>query len=206
MKNRVLIILLCLVLTSVAIAQRSRKSSRYFGNAVLTDSLSTIFFPVLYNEDLLSANKIALWVGIYTNLVVYDFNTDSYRRLFSTDTYIESFRSPTYRSVNEKITNITAKWIFLLVKPNDYNHNGRIDGDDPSVLYVTTTRGEELKALTDTTENVVSFEFFEKQRFGLIKIQRDSDTDFSFRNDSHFYFRKIDLNTLSLGKPIEVSD
>jgi len=206
MKNHGMLFLFCLAFVGTAVGQRSDKLARYFADPVLTDSLSTLFFPTQYNEGFLSTNKIALWGSYYANIVVYNFLTDSSIPLFAADTYIEAFRRPDYMRITEntKIKNITNKWVFLLVKSKDYNDSGRIDGNDPSILYAATTKGEGLRPLTNETENVVSFEFFEKQGFGLIKIQRDSDKDFSFKNnDADFYFRKIDLENLTLGKPIE---
>jgi len=95
--------------------------------------------------------------------------------------------------------------IFLLVKPKDTNNSGRVDEKDPSVLFAVSPNGQTLKQLTDDTENVVSFDNFEKQGFLLIKIQRDSDNDKSFKTeDKEFYFKKVNLTDLTLGKGIEI--
>jgi len=182
---------------------------RQFGEPILTDTLSTIFLPTRYNQEFLSSNKIAFWGDYYANIIVYDFKGDTYKELFGADTYIEAFRgnysySYSYSSATkDKIKNITTKWVFLLVKNKDYNGNGRIDEHDPSTLFVATTKGENLKSLTDETEDVVSFEIFGDQGFAMLKIQKDRDADKSFKNES-IYFKKIDLNDLSMGKEIEL--
>jgi hypothetical protein len=86
----------------------------------------------------------------------------------------------------------------------DHNHNGKIDSDDPSMLYVSDTRGKELKVLTTENENVVNIDLFEKQNFALIKIQRDSNNDGEYNwKDNSFYFLKLDLTTLTFGNKIE---
>ena len=180
--------------------------ARYFGEPILTDTLSTLFIPTRYNEGFLSSNKIAFWGDYYANIVAYNFQTDTYKKLFDKDTFIESMRNNYYATrTTEKIKNLTSKWVFLLVKPKDTNNSGRIDERDPSVLLAVSTDGQTLKQLTDETENVVSFDNFNKQGFLLIKIQRDSDNDKSFKaEDKEFYFKKVNLTDLTLGKGIEI--
>jgi len=95
--------------------------------------------------------------------------------------------------------------VLLLVKPKDTNGSGRTDERDPSVLFAVSTNGEVIHQITDETENVVSFDVFNDQGFVLIKIQRDSNQDKSFKNDDkEYYYRKVDLMDLSLGKEIEL--
>jgi hypothetical protein len=185
---------------------QSKDSPRYFGSPIVTDSASTFFFPIHYSEELMSANKIALGGDYYSNIVVYDFLSDTYQKLFEHDTYIKSLSNLYYSSdLNPQAKNITSKWVFLLVKNTDYNSNGRIDERDPTILFSTTLSGKNLKPITASTENVVSFQLFEKQGFAIARIQRDENGDKSFRDtDSDFYYRKISLNDLSVGKGIEV--
>lgn len=194
------------ILWTVGICQ-SDKMPRYFGEPILTDTLSTVFIPTRYNNELLSTNKIAFWGNYYANIIVYNFKSDTYKKLFELDTYIEAFRGDNeygYGTMTkEKIKNVTSKWVFLLVKNKDYNDSERIDEHDPSTLFVTTINGENLRSLTDVNEHVVSFEIFNNQGFALLKIMRDRDLDKSFKKES-LYLKKIDLNDLSLGKEIEL--
>ena len=87
----------------------------------------------------------------------------------------------------------------------DTNNSGRIDEKDPTILFGVSTNGKNLRPLTDEKENVVSFESYDKQGFILIKIQKDVDNDKSFKNeDKEYYFKKVSLTDLSLGKGIEL--
>ncbi|MEJ7643773.1 MAG: hypothetical protein WKF87_04210 [Chryseolinea sp.] len=194
------------ILTTDGLCQKG--AARYFGEPILTDSLSTLFIPTRYNGEFLSSNKIAFWGDYYANIVAYNFQTDTYRKIFDKDTFIESLRNNNYSygtRTTDKIKNITSKWIFLLVKPRDTNNSGRVDEKDPTVLIAVSPDGQTLKQLTDETENVVSFDNFEKQGILLIKIQRDSDNNKSFKTeDKKFYFKKVNLTDLTLGKGIEV--
>lgn len=206
--NKIVTILLLglTIVTTDGLCQKG--PARYFGEPILTDSMSTLFIPTRYNKEFLSSNKIAFWGDYYANIVAYNFQTDSYRKIFDKDTFIESLRNNNYgysTRTNDKIKNITKKWVFLLVKLKDTNNSKRIDEKDPSVLFAVSPDGQTLKQLTDETGNVVSFENFEKQGFLLIKIQRDSDNDKSFKSeDREFYFKKVNLTDLTLGKGIEI--
>jgi hypothetical protein len=196
--------------TLIAADTLSQKGpARYFGDPIWTDSLSTLFIPTRYNEEFLSSNKIALWGDYYANIIAYNFTTDTYKKVFEKDTFIQSMKAPGSAYIGRlpaKADNITAKWVFLLVKIKDTNISGRIDERDPSVLFAVSIDGQLLKQLTDEKENVVSFDTYEKQGFMLIKIQKDSDNDKSFKaEDKEFYFRKVTLSDLTLGKGIEVN-
>lgn len=194
------------IITTDGLCQKG--PARYFGEPILTDSLSTLFIPTRYNEEFLSSNKIAFWGDYYANIVAYNFQTDTYKKIFDKDTFIESLRGSNYSygaRTTDKIKNITKKWIFLLIKPKDTNNSGRIDEKDPSILFAVSPDGQTLKQLTEETENVVSFDNFEKQGFLLIKIQRDSDNDRSFKTeDKEFYFKKVNLTDLTMGIGIEI--
>jgi hypothetical protein len=188
--------------------QRSDKAPRVFGEAIWTDSTSTLFLPVRYSEGLASTNKIAAWGDYYANLVVYNFQQDSYKKLFAKDTYITGFHVNSYydRHIPGGNENLTNKWVFMTVKHSDYNESGRVDSKDPAILFACTLKGDSLKQITDVRENVVSFQIHEKQGFALLRLQRDSDGDGYFKEeDKEFYFRKISLTDLSLGKPIEIN-
>jgi len=206
MKNKLLIVLFVLSFqATISFAQKS--ASRIFADPILTDSLSTLFIPTLYNQQFLSDNKIALWNYYYANIVVYNFKTDSYTKLFEKDTFIEALQNG-YRydtRAAEKIKNITSRWVFLLVKTTDTNNSGRIDEKDPSVLFAVSVDGTQIKQITTIKENVVSLESYQNQGFMLVKLQRDSDNDGSFKHEDHdFYFRKINLPDLLPGKEIEI--
>lgn len=207
MKKLLVILMLAPMINSTPALCQKEKLPRYFGTPIWTDSASTMFFPLQYNEKLLSDHKIALGGDYYSNILVYDFANDRYRKLFPNDTYIESFQTPyVYPPARQtSIRNTTGKYVLMLVKEKDFNDNGRIDEKDPSVLFASTLKGENLIRLTEITQNVVSFDVFPKQGFVLIRVQRDSDGNKFFDyHDKDFYYQKVDLDDLKVGKPIEI--
>jgi hypothetical protein len=181
--------------------QVSTKLPRFINEPVFTDSVH-IFFPVSYNENLLSNNKIALFGNYYANFIVYDVATDHYKKLFDRDIYILPLNMQPKNSIDfTQPKSVTPNWIFLFVKHKDYNESERVDERDPSILFAVKKSGKELRQLTLESENVLSINLFEKQGFGLVKMQKDSDGNKSFKGES-IYFRKINLTDLSLGKEI----
>jgi hypothetical protein len=207
MKTLILISSILLIsITTEVFCQKSLGSS--LGEPILTDSLSTLFIPVQYDAGILTSNKIALW-NYYANIIVYDYNTDSYKKLFESDTFIKSFEINSNGRfgvlASRKPNELTSKWFFLLVKTKDTNNSGRIDEKDPNCLFAVSTDGKLLRQLTDEKENVVSIEAFEKQGFVLIRIQKDSDNDKSFKpEDKEYYLRKVSLDDLALGNVINL--
>ncbi len=205
MKNPLKYLLLWLSGIQLMAAQESSKLRRDFGEPILADSSTTIMIPIRYDAGLFASDKPAAWWSFYSNIVFYNFNDDSRKRLFANDTYILSLTHNGYNYPDKKRNGITSKWVFYRVMNVDRNKNGKIDGDDPVVLYVSDLEGNQLKALTSENENLIEFFVYEKQNFALLKTQRDKTEDHNFTGkDNDYYFIKLDLNTLSFGKNIEL--
>lgn len=200
--------ILSVLLVSFSISNVLCQDKKYgprFDDPYLVDTTSTMFFPIRGHDG----PKISMFGEHISNIVVYDFNKDTYMRLFDQECYVKqtllfpSLTTSHYDAARKRAVN--PRLVFYVVKKSDTNASGRIDERDASVLYVTDGRGENLRALTTNDVNVISLSFYEKLGFALVEIQRDSDGDKSFKfEDKIFYFQKINLNDLSLGKPIEI--
>ena len=164
--------------------QRTKKSPRYFVEPIGIDSTATVMIPTRYNSDLLSSSKIALWNNFYANIIFYNFENDSTHKLFDKDTFIQGFRSNSsyYYNMSADKKNISSEWIFYFVKTIDFNQSGRIDNEDPSILYVSDKFGKNLKPITPNNENAVSIEIYNEKDFALIKMQKDHNGDRKFNN------------------------
>lgn len=207
MKQRFIVLVLATV--PAFLFAQSNKIPRYFGNPVVLDSTSSILMIcIYYNSERLSTNKLALWNDYCANIVFYNFKTDSSRQLFPSDTFIkriENDYADPYTIAANSFLYVSPDWIFYLVKPVDYDNNRKVDGTDPSVLYVSDKTGHHLKALTPPNENAVSIALYDKQGFAFVKMQRDSDRDKDFEsNDKDFYYFRLDLHTLAAGNKIEL--
>ena len=113
--------------------------------------------------------------------------------------YIKPFRFD-YNPINNYHNTVSSsKWIFYFVKV-DYNNDGKIDKNDPYIIYVSDKKGEGLKSITPLNENTLSIDIYDKQGFALIKLQRDTDGNkkFSYNEWADFYYVRLDLSTLTL--------
>lgn len=203
-------ITLLLVTAGFAFGQEAFKSkiSFYLEGPIITDSASTLMIPIAYDAGLFSSNKLAAWGAYYANLIFYDFKTDSSFRLFEKDTYIMNFKTYFFDKVSYRThlnKRISKDWILYRVKNVDQNKSGKIDQHDPDVLYVSDVHGKKLQQLTGPDENVVSIDIYPDQNFALVKLQKDSDKDGSYKSeDKDYCYVRLDLTTLKLGQRIEV--
>lgn len=190
------------------IQANAQKTGANFGNPIITDSSSTLIIPTVYDAGVFSSNKLAAWGDYYSNIIFYNFKTDNSKKLFENDTYIVSLDKPYYYRYYDQTKNssaITKEVILYRVLNYDRNNNGKIDDDDPVILYSSDINGNNLKALTEKNENVVELHVYNEQNFALVKIQRDSNKDNNFTlKDTDYYYVKLDLTTLSLGNKIEL--
>ncbi len=191
---------------SIASFSQSSKFGDVFSDPIMIDSNSTIMIPTRYNSDFLTSSKMSFWGDLYSNILFYDFKADSYTKLFEKDTYIFGFQSYNYRTYQpNEIKNVASDLILYRVKSMDHNGNGKIDNNDPAIIYVSDLKGKNLKALTTSAENAVEINLYKDQNFALIKMQRDSDGDKEFKSeDKSYYYIKLDLATLTFGNKIEV--
>lgn len=207
--NRVsLIIAIFILSTTFAFAQGTSKVTRSFENPIIVDSNSTLLIPIVYNIGLFASSKINIWDDVYSNIIFYNFKTDSSKKLFEKDTYVLSFNryNYSYKFNEEHHSNITHDWVFYKVMNVDRNQNNNIDSEDPVILYVSDVHGNNLKKLTLENENVSSFIIYEKQNIAMVKIQRDVNNDDRFdKKDTNFYVVKLDLSTLTWGNKIELN-
>lgn len=200
---------LLILIAIVGFGQNSSKGLNYFADPILTDSISTIMIPVKIDVPILNSSKIG-YGEYYSNVIFYDFTTDSSKRLFKNDTFIKGFEKKYdyyNRAKVDKLDYACSKWLFYFVKSNDYNKNGKIDNYDPYILYVSDLKGNGLKQITNDFENAISIDIYDKLGFALIKLQRDLDKNYNFEiDDKDYYYIRIDLNTLALGNKIEIKD
>ena len=199
-----------IILSSIQVSygQRAEKTPRYFANPIGIDSTTAVMIPTKYNSDLFSSNKITLLNNFYANIIFHNFENDSTHRLFENDTFIEGFTSNSsyydYKT-NQIEKSISSDWIFYFVKMNDYNKSGRIDDEDPSIIYMSDKFGKNLRRITPENENAISIEIYSKKGFALIKIQRDVNGDLKFNSkDKDHYFLSLNLKTLKFGNKIEI--
>lgn len=201
---------LLLLAAGAAFSQEEFKSKIgfYLEGPIITDSTTTLMIPVGYNTGLFTSDKLAAWGAHYANIVFYNFKTDSSFRLFEHETYIMNFKTYYYDKASYRThlnNRISKDWILYRVKNVDYNKSGKIDQHDPDLLYASNVQGKKLQRLTAPEESVVSVDIYHDQNFALIKLQKDSNRDGSYKaEDKEYCYVRLDLATLKLGQRINI--
>ena len=88
--------ILCILLITFSISdgfsQDDKKRSPRLEDPYLVDTTSTMFFPIVGSDG----PKISLFGQHVSNIVVYNFAKDSYKRLFDKECYVkQTFLFPT---------------------------------------------------------------------------------------------------------------
>jgi len=206
MKYWINIILTIAILSNLnSFGQNSSKIVNYFGDQLVVDTTTTIIIPVLYHSSIFSSSKMEFFGDYYANILFYNFQIDSVKKLFPKNSYIVSFCENKYYKNNPLTRNLTESHIFYRVYNVDHNKNGRIDEKDPAILYISDKNGDNLIALTNENQNVVSFTIYEKNDFALVKIQRDITNDLNFDDkDIEYYYVRLNLKTMKFERKIEL--
>ncbi len=195
--NKKLQLGLFLVFASYSLLLAQKETTYQLNSGIVTDSASTIFFPVGSIDK--GFGKMMYSEG-YSNILVYNFNTEESRKLFPNDSLEIRFYKESYRSENRLISNNLYLFKTAVRAKNSFSSDC-----NPTVIYVCDKQGNQFKRVTPENENCVSIEFFEKQGFILLKMQKDINKDACFSNkDDYFYFKRLNIKDLSLGKDIEL--
>lgn len=92
--------------------------------------------------------------------------------------------------------------IFFRIVKEDYNQDGRFDGSDPVMLYVSNLDGTNFTQITPQTEHFIDYNLYAQTNSILIKTAIDSNKDLKFLTDDETNFRSMSLNNPKLAKNI----
>jgi len=92
--------------------------------------------------------------------------------------------------------------IFFRIVKEDYNKDGRYDGSDPVMLFVSNLDGTEFTQITPQTEHFVDYNLYAQTNSILIKTAIDSNKDLKFLTDDETNFRSMSLSNPKLAKNI----
>lgn len=85
---------------------------------------------------------------------------------------------------------------------SDTNADGKIDGADAIVGYLSNLAGKSLQAITPPNTQLVSWVFDEKSGGLFITIRKDSDGDRKFTEKDGIDFVRVNVSKPSIGKEI----
>lgn len=85
---------------------------------------------------------------------------------------------------------------------SDTNADGKLDGADAIIGYVSNLAGKSLQAITPPNTQLISWVFDEKSGGIFITIRKDSDGDRKFTQKDNIDFVRVNVSKPSVGKEI----
>lgn len=116
----------------------------------------------------------------------YDYSKDSYYGYMYANFIFYNLSTKDYFLVSDNNINATSIYtnyatklglIFYIVKLEDTNKDNIIDIQDNSQLAVSKDDGTDFKVLTDTKQNLISWDVFQKNKYVVVRLLQDSDND-----------------------------
>jgi hypothetical protein len=125
--------------------------------------------------------------------------TEESKNLFPND----SLSIEMYRDNHRNLSISGYPNCFLFKATNAYK--SYLNGCNPKVIYACDKKGNNFKKITSENENCVGIDFYEKQGFILLKLQKDVNKDgcFNDKEDVVYYYKRLNVKDLSIGKDIE---
>jgi hypothetical protein len=203
--KKYLTLIAIIVLFTNGYGQSEVKLHKYFLSPVIIDSSSVVLIPIHYKPHVAWKQNL-LWDNHCSNILIFDTKTDSVKKLFKEDTFISRYNLVNYPRWQINNSLYSSRWLFFFVKTSDYNKNGKLDPEDPYIIYVSDRNGDGLKPITPLDECALSIDISDEQGFAIIQMQRDSDHNNEFSYYDECYFVRLDLNTLTFGKKVEQKD
>jgi hypothetical protein len=127
------------------------------------------------------------------NLLFYNSNSGESYPLILDSLHILSF------AVHKEFTNPMI--IYRVVK-EDYNEDGKHNGQDPVMLYVSDLSGMNFQAVTPPDEFYIEYTLKPKTNSIIIKTAIDSNNDKKFLADDETNFRSMKLDDPKMSKNI----
>ena len=201
-KQILMILLFSAAFSNLTLGQKFGKDEVNFSDPFQIDSSEYFLIPKLIDHDpqqVYGKGKGYLPWGSYSDILFYNSKTNQTKKLFDGKLALITTFNPRryyYESDKDKEmpTNILPNHIVYLARTDNFSGDNALDTDDPLYLYLSTKTGDNLKQITPTGFNVVSWSISKDKKMILAKVQNDKNRNKKFGNgDDELYFR-IDLN------------
>ncbi|TFF40976.1 hypothetical protein [Mucilaginibacter psychrotolerans] len=158
---------------------------------VKIDSSAYVMYPLLHNRDQNdedSGSFVSSDGGrsrMFWNIIFYNTATKKYhllddkRKMIINAYNIADSNSEYYGDVSvpdqfNPNTIQEGNFIFYSIITEDYNKDRKLDSDDPTYLFMSDKEGNNLRQISPSGTNVVSWDLIKKSAVILMQTQRDS--------------------------------
>lgn len=158
---------------------RGGENSGYFGSS---DSQSNGFFG---NND--------MFYGELTNLKFQKTDSDSLKLLTEKNLKITKFNF-----LRDIFNNTRRKFLVFEVIELDWNSNGRLDAEDPGVLYISRESGENFRKLTPKGQVLLDWKTIPQQNRLYFRSIEDTNMNGKFEKEDRVHHFYIDFDAEAL--------
>lgn len=158
---------------------RGGEKSGYFGSS---DSQSNGFFG---NND--------MFYGELTNLKFQKTDSDSLKLLTEKNLKITKFNF-----LRDIFNNTRKKFFVFEVIELDWNSNGRLDAEDPGVLYISRESGENFRNLTPKGQVLLDWKTIPQQNRLYFRSIEDTNMNGKFEKEDRVHYFYIDFDAEAL--------
>jgi hypothetical protein len=140
----------------------------------------------------------------YWNLVFYSPETKEYHLLDSNRMIIHSYNagSSSDGDHNGAKAGAADRFLYYTISITDFNHDGKLDDDDPEYLFISDKSGRNFKQVSPDNFNVIEWRIVPGTGKLIIQTRNDSNRDGKFDDDDEQVAFVYDL--INGGKPEQV--
>lgn len=127
------------------------------------------------------------------NILFYNLTDKTSKPLLTDSLHILSF------AIHKEFKN---PCIFYRMVRHDHNKDGKYNGEDPVMLYISGLNGENLVQVSPENEKFIDYFYYEKQQVILVKtiVDNDQDSSFTFMDENNML--EVLLDKPAMGKEL----
>jgi len=179
---KLLLVMVAFTLPIVSFSQVQNRNGKNYEQPVQVDSTDYYLIPKLVDKTNRakygSGNNYYNGYGVVTDLYMYNSKTKSSKSLFGNKFCLispigYSYYRNYYGNTNAG-TAILKNEILVSAKTTDINNDGIMDDDDPTYIYMTDLKGENLRQITPDNMTVISWSLSTDDKTILVILKKDT--------------------------------
>ena len=191
-----------------------------FSQPVPIDSSVFVIYPLILknNDETERGSSSNSSPTTYWNIVFYNTENNEYHLLddklkmviYSYDPRntdgVSSSSSSKYSEYIENSSNQVDKLLYYSIITTDFNHDGKLNSEDPNYLFISDKAGRHFKQISPDNLSVQSWQTIKSTNKILIQVISDSNNDKKFNEEDLIIPMVYDLNKNVTSKEIFKED
>jgi hypothetical protein len=165
------------------------------------DSSGILLFPLSMGEPSRQEGSFSYKKASnnsYWNIIFLNSHTNEYHLLGDGKILINSFdfQPSTHDSA------VNGKYIFYSIVKDDYNSDGELTGEDPSYLFISDKKGNNLRQISPANCHVQHWYFIKSVNKLLLIVKKDSDNNKKFDNADEVTTFEVEIDKGTAAKQV----